>query len=252
MPQPTRPNDANKLIRTFVLKKDTVNMGTLEVGSFNVDKETYDTLSNTTGKATSRIEFLEPPVIGATLKDINWVLFSELTGTSITDVGAATPNLATDIGFPVYDEQVSAVNGGGFTGLGSVVLNSVADGGGTTYTEGTDYEVDTVNGNVILIAAGAITDGATVYVESGTYTTTTGKKIYLKAGKIDTEGAFELVHTCTDGETLTVYLYKANITSGIDLSFQHSPQSTIPVTITGLDDTANHSDDPFGYILIST
>ena len=257
MPTTLRPNKVNKLVNMFNLEIDSggglVNMGTIKAGKSNIGKLIADILSNTSGLPTERLEFLEPPVIEATTLDINWVLWGEMCGLSVTDIGAATPNLATDIGFTMYDDRVASINGGGYYGVANVVLRSAADGGGVAYVEGTDYEIDNVNGTAIIITGGAMTDEQTAYVGAGTYTTTTSKQVNLLATKIDTEALFKLTHTTNDSKSLVLYLWKANITSGLDMTFTVKPDLMgVPIVITGLDDTANHASNPLGYLSLTT
>jgi hypothetical protein len=81
----------------------------------------------------------------------------------------AITNLPTNVGFTVYVDRAVKVCMGYYAGLAAVVLNSAANGTGITYTESTDYAVMDTTGEVVLIETGAIADGATVYIESGTY-----------------------------------------------------------------------------------
>ena len=81
----------------------------------------------------------------------------------------AVTNLPTTIGFAVYNDRPVMVCNGLYSGLAAVVLNSAAAGAGVTYTESTDYAVMDDTGEVVLIETGTIVDGATVYIESGTY-----------------------------------------------------------------------------------
>lgn len=259
MPTLLRPNKVNKLVNMFNLEIDNggglVNMGTIKAGKSNIGKLIADILSNTSGLPTERLEFLEPPVIEATTLDINWVLWGEMLGLTVTDIGAATPALATDIGFKIYSDQNASVNGGGYYGLDSLVLNTAADGGGTTLTEDDDYTVAGVDGTVVCIPTGthSLANDTTVYVESGTYTTTTSKQINLLVTKVDTEALFKLTHTTNDSKSLVLYLWKANITSGLDMTFTVKPDLMgVPIVITGLDDTANHASNPLGYLSLTT
>lgn len=81
----------------------------------------------------------------------------------------AVTNLPTNIGFAVYNDRPVMVCNGLYSGLAAVVLNSAAGGAGVTYAESIDYAVMDNTGEVVLIETGAIADGATVYIESGTY-----------------------------------------------------------------------------------
>jgi len=258
MPSATRPADANKLVRMFNLFIDQgggeANMGTIKAGKGNVGKQMIDILSNTTSLPTSRIEFLEPPLIEATTLDINWTLLGEICGLTVSDITAGTENYATDIGFAIHDTYMVAINGESYTGADSIVLNSAADGGGTTYTKDDDYVVNETTGEVQCIPTGtnSLADGTTVYVESGTYTTVDSKRVNLTTGKINTEGAVRLAHTTTDSKTLTIKMWKANISSPLDLTFvPRDDVMGVPLIFNGLDDTANHASNPLGYLDIT-
>ena len=259
MPTTLRPNKVNKLVNMFNLEinkgEGLVNMGTIKAGKSNIGKLINDILSNTSGLPYERLEFLEPPIIEATTLDINWVLWGEMLGLTVTDIGAATPALATDIGFKIYSDQNAPVNGGGYYGLDSVVLNAAPNGGGQTYVEDDDYTVAGVDGTVVCIPTGtnSLANDTTVYVESGTYTTTTSKQINLLVTKVDTEALFKLTHATNDSKSLVLNLWKANITSGLDMTFVGKPDVMgVPIVITGLDDTANHPDNPLGYLSLTT
>jgi len=89
-------------------------------------------------------------------------------GFSFSSVSAT--NLPTDEGFQVFKDRPSKVCGGNYSGLANLVLNSAANGGGTSYAEGTDFAGMEHTGEVVALGSGGITDGATLYVESGTYT----------------------------------------------------------------------------------
>ncbi len=87
-----------------------------------------------------------------------------------SSVTVVATNLPVTIGFSVYKDRPSKVCDGYYSGLASVVLNSLASGAGITYVEGTDYTVMELTGEVVALEAGAIVSGATLYIESGTYT----------------------------------------------------------------------------------
>jgi len=98
-----------------------------------------------------------------------------------------------------------------------------------------------------------IADGATVYVKSGKYATSASKRILMYQDKIDTENNITLEHTFSDGETLSIYLYKANVTSPLEIQFPFNRTDLVsmPLTITGLIDT-DYDGSEYGYIDITT
>jgi len=256
MPNATRPHKTNKWVRQCTLYINTggddTNLGSVKATKISADKEIIEVLSNTTAAPYQRLEFLEPPIIEVTTLDINWTALGEICGLSVDDVGAGTEDLPTDIGFTVYTGKVASVNGGGYTGLTDLVLNTAADGAGDTLDVNDDYVYDAVNGTVIATGDGAITDEDTVYVESGKYTTVTSKRVNLLATLIDTEALFKVVHVTTDSKTFTFNMWKGNITSPLDLTFvTKGDVMGLPLIIKALDDTTNHATSPFGYLDIT-
>jgi hypothetical protein len=252
----TRPYKTNKTAGGFTIKLDDAVIGDVEEGNIVIGKENIDINNALTSRPKERLEFLLPPVITCTCVDIHWDTLSEILGIAESNISAGTDNYATDVGFTIYDDTMVKINGDSSkSGSDSIVLNSAAGGGGTTYTEDDDYVVDDTRGMVQCIPTGTHTlvDGTTVYVGSGTYTTTASKRILLQQDAIDTEVTVELEHTFSDGETLTIYLYKANVTSDLTINFpfNRTEKVNLPITITGLEDATNDGSE-FGYIDIST
>jgi hypothetical protein len=256
MPNATRPHKTNKTAGGFTLKIGGNLIGDVIEGNIVVGKENIDIMNALVSRPKERLEFLLPPVITCTCVDIQWDTISEIAGIAESTESAGTDNYATDIGFTIYDDTMVHINNDSSkTGSDSIVLNSVADGGGTTYTEDDDYVVDDTRGMVQCIPTGTHTlaDETTVYVGSGTYTTGDSKRILLQHDAIDTEDNITLEHTFSDGETLSVYLYKANVTGdlGVNFPFNRTELVNLPITITGLYDST-HDAEEYGYIDIST
>jgi len=120
-------------------------------------------------------------------------------GYSFSTVSAT--NLPTDQGFQVFKDRPSFVAGGGYSGLDSVVLNTGPDGSGDTKTEGTDYTIMEHTGQVVALEAGSITDGDTLYVESGTYTQYSNVPKGLKLALLkQMANTFHATHVVTEKE----------------------------------------------------
>lgn len=255
MPHATeRPNKVNKTAGGFTLKIGGNLIGDVTDGNISIGKDVIDIMNALISRPKERLEFLQVPVITCTCVDIHWDTMSEILGIAESNVTAGTSNYATDVGFTVYDDTMTYINDDSSkAGAASIVLNAAADGGSTTYTENTDYVVDATNAMVQVIAGGAISDEATVYVESGTYTTADSKRILLYHDKVDTENNITLEHTFSDGETLTIYLYKANVTSPLEIQFPFNRTDLVsmPLIITGLYDS-DYDASEYGYIDITT
>ena len=250
----TRPYKTNKSVGGFTLSIGGNLIGDVIEGNVEIGKDNIDIEDALVSRPKERLEFLQVPVITCTCTDIHWDTMSEILGIAESNVTAGTDNYGTDIGFTIYDDTMVYINNDSSkAGAASIVLNSAADGGGDPYTENTDYIVDAVNAMVQAIPEGGITDEQTVYVASGTYTTQDSKRILLPQDVVDTENNITLAHTFSDGETLTVYLYKANVTSSlaINFPFNRTELINIPLVITGLYDST-HDGSEYGYIDIST
>lgn len=250
----TRPNKANKTAGGFTLKIGGNLIGDVIDGNITYGKEVIDIMDALVSRPKERLEFLLPPVIECTCTDIHWDTMSEILGIAESNVSAGTDNYATDVGFTIYDDTMTYINDDSSkSGAASIVLNSAADGGSTQYTNPEDFILDATRAMVQATSDGDITDEATVYVESGTYTTYDSKRILLYHDLVDTEDNVTLTHTFSDGETLTIYIYAANVTSGLTINFPFNRTDlvNIPLTITGLyDDTYDASE--YGYIDTTT
>jgi hypothetical protein len=259
MPEETRPNIKNMLIRTFNLYYDPGtgerNLGVLEVGKFNCNLESYDFKRNKTGKAFQRLQFLDPPHVEANLKEFNWMLVAEQLGLTIEDINAGTDDLPNNIGWTIYDDKFTSICGGGYRNVSLVVLDDESGGAGVTpFAEWTDFVVDPVNGTVIAVPSGqggGITSGSTIYIKSGKYAIQDAKRIKLTTDRVVNQGVIRLVHPCVDGKDFIVKMWAANFMAGLEIPFAHEPQE-IPIVIDGLDDGDNHSDSPFGYVEFET
>jgi hypothetical protein len=257
MPSATVPHKDNKTVNLFTLTWDGTSIGDVVMGKNNIAKEIYNIQNALYNRTKSRLEFNKEPIIEVTTTDIQYDNLGIALGTSVTDVSAGTSNYATDVGFTVYEATMVHINDDSSKiGAASIVLATAADGEGTTLTEDDDYYVDATRGMVMLDSSGTheVEDESTLYVKSGTYTTTTSKRIYFSENRIDTESSSGvlLTHNYPDQKVMTIYLPKATITSDLDLTFVTEELMKLPLTITGLIDTSQTSGQAFGYIDITT
>lgn len=115
------------------------------------------------------------------------------------------------------DTEVTLGGFGKFASIGTedlsgVTVASASGGGGTTYVEGTDYEIDTVLGLIAAKSGGAIAENATVYV-SGTGSANTDTKVTIGKGDFT---KLALKGNLTDdfnGETVKLYLRMVKLIS---------------------------------------
>ncbi|MFB6088908.1 MAG: hypothetical protein ABEK36_03975 [Candidatus Aenigmatarchaeota archaeon] len=250
MPGATVPHDDNVMVDVFSISVNGQSLGRIQVGSITGEKRIIDIIDGNTNNPVGRKMFYKPLVITGETVDLHWLVIAELSGLSPEDISAGTSAIPTDIGFTVYDDKVSKICGNNYiNGVENVVLNSAANGGGTSYTEGTDYVVQDDEGTVSLIEGGAINDGDTVYVESGNYVTVDSKRIKLKKDELDAEiSAVSVTKDFTDGKTLTIYMYKGHFTNNLEFAFELSDEPMqIPFEITSIQDDT-HAGEEFGYI----
>ena len=255
MPNASLPHKDNKSVNLFTLTWDGTSIGDVVMGNCNIEKEIHDIQNALYNRTKARLEFNKEPIIEVTTTDIQYDNFAILLGTSTTNISAGTSNYATDTGFTIYDDTMTQINDDSSkVGAASIVLNSAADGGGSTYTENTDYVVDETRGMVQAITGGSISDEDTVYVESGTYTTTASKRVYFSENRIDTESSSGvlLTHNYPDQKVMTIYLPKATIVSNTEIPFVVDELMKLPLTIKGLYDSSQSSGQAFGYINITT
>jgi len=126
--------------------------------------------------------------------------------------------------------------------------------------EDDDYVVDEVKGAVQCIPTGTNTlaDGSTVYVESGTYITADSKRIYLGKDPVDCEIANAVLshnfpkNAAGNIETLILKLWKAGVTSDVEIPFGADEHIGLPLTITGLEDSSQAAGQEWGYLDITT
>ena len=260
MPHATIPHKDNKSINLFTFTIDGNSIGDVRVGVPTLPKQVIDILNAKTQNPKQRQMFLKAPVIELTTLDLHWDVFAYLIGVATTDITAGTTALATDIPFIIHEEKMSAINNRSYeSGVSAGVVLSKTEGG-LALVEDDDYVVDEVAAKVQCIPTGTngLTDGSTVYVKSGTYITTASKRIYLGKDPIDCEIANALLthdfpkNAAGNIETLILKLWKAGITSDVEIPFGSDDHIGLPMTITGLEDSSQASGQEWGYLDIST
>jgi len=262
MPNASIPHEDNKSINFFTLTIDGSSIGDVKLGTPRIPKQVLEIMNAKTGNPKKRRVFLKAPVIDVTTLDLHWDVFAWLIGVTESNITAGTADLDKTIAFKVYEDYAVDVNGktyeSGLDKTTGLALASTATSGGIVYTEDTDYAVDYTNSTVILIVGGAIADGGTVYVRTGKYTTTASKRIYIGKDIVDCEIAEVLLthdypkDASGNTESLTIKLYKAGITSDVEIPFGSDDLIGLPLTITGLEDSSQSAGHEWGYVDIST
>ena len=259
MPNASIPHEDNKSINLFDLSIGGNSIGDVKIGVPSLPKAVHEILNARSGNPKKRRIFLKPPIINLTTQDIHWDIFAYLIGVAVSNITAGTTALATDIPFIIHEEKMSAINNRSYeSGVSAGVVLSKTEGG-AALTEDIDYVVDEPAGKVQCIptGAGGVADGSTVYVKSGTYITTASKRIKLQKDIVDCEVANVLLthdfpkNASGNVETLILKLWKADITSDVEIPFGFDDLMGLPMTITGLEDSTQ-AGQQFGYVDITT
>jgi hypothetical protein len=105
-------------------------------------------------------------------------------------IGPLASTVTGNTGDVQFDEEIAAQHGeyveigGVYDITGNYTVEST---GGTTYSEGSDYEINRTDGSVKALSSGTISDGETLvvtgeYTAAGTTTTTVATLVPLFAG----------------------------------------------------------------------
>jgi len=147
-----------------------------------------------------------------------------LSGAESTVTQASTPisnEAHTVIGGRHYQLGYSTSNPGGARNVSSVVVTNVA--GTTTYTAGTDYNVDTALGRLQIIEGGGITDGTVVHVDY-TPEATTWDRVATGANT-ELTGALRVIADNAAGEDRDFYMPSVSL----------QPSGEMPIIAEGTD-----------------
>jgi len=262
MPHASIPHRDNRSINNFEFTIDGNSIGDVRVGIPTLPKQVIDILNSKTNNPKQRQMFLKAPVLELTTLDLHWDVFAWLIGVTESTISAATADLDKTIAFKVYEDYAVNVNKRTYeSGLDTetaLVLASTPTEGGVSYTENTDYATDYTNGTAIVLPAGAIDDGGTVYVRTGKYITAASKRIYLGKDPVDCEIANALLthdfpnNSAGKIQVLTIKLHKADIISDVTIPFGADDHIGLPLTVTGLEDSGQSKGQEWGYVDITT
>lgn len=130
----------------------------------------------------------------------------------------------------------------------SVVVKNSTEA--TTYTENDDYIVDYDTGYVFRNPGGAISTEESCKFKYS-YTPVASKRIDLGKAYVQTYFELEFVHTNpTTLKTTTVHLWKAQASREFALAWDSQNEVKLNPKFIAMDDSDNHPDNPFGYILM--
>lgn len=128
---------------------------------------------------------------------------------------------------------------------GTVTVTS--ETGGTTYNEGTDYNVDYDIGRIQVIVGGEINGGENLLVDY-TFQQASYPAVYPTT-RAKVEGLLRFVGDCTFGFDYEVVFWRVQLMVSGDINFISEEWANIEFTIKGLDDSANHPNNPYGMII---
>jgi hypothetical protein len=170
-----------------------------------------------------------------------------LYGGTMVTTNAGTEAVTDEVVTLVGENWTALLKGHDIDDTQSVTVSSEAGGGGTDYTEGTDYKLDPRKGHIKRIAGGAITDGQTVYVD-WTRKTFDGKKFNIHEN--DEIPVYQVRWTkyLKGNRELVVYSMRASFSIPVELGL--TPGETgewagVPITLAFLYDE-NENLGPFG------
>lgn len=160
---------------------DSVDLRVTSTGGFNTDAITAENLA--------RFLFGESSVVTQ-------------VGSSVTDesITPRIPNAYLQLGR-------SLTNPTGARGVSNVVVSDAAGGGGTTFTEGTDYEVDAQTGVIEILSDSTIAVDTELFVSYDVDTQTRDRVI---SGRNIAEGALQFVEDNVRGEN-KIWLFPRTI-----------------------------------------
>ena len=193
-----------------IIREETIRANGEEIKHFDVSSYPFGTDMTIFGNLDIEIEFIWEEIADIDL----WNVI--LHGGSITSTNAGTQG--------VTDEEV-ILNGTNWTALSyaadfkvdcDVTVSSESAGGGTDYTEGTDFFLDRKTGHIARISGGAISDGATVYVDY-TYNTYDGKYFEIYKDNKPEDYALRLTKPLLNGDNMRVTHSKVNFSTAVEL-----------------------------------
>lgn len=122
--------------------------------------------------------------------------------------------------------------------------------GVTTYTEDTDYTVNYEMGWVKALSTGSISDGETLHVDYDHNALQYPKVVPVKRTPV--VGKLRFVGDPAVGNKLEFVLWRVRINATGDINFITEDWQTIEFEGNAQKDVANHSDEPWGYLLDKT
>ena len=145
----------------------------------------------------------------------------------------------------VVDEVVTVVETGRFYKLAFRQVSTVVvqdDTDTTTYTAGTDYDVDAVTGRLYIIPGGGIAALDVLHVD---YDYAADTSDVVQGGKTSViEGAIRFIPDPSTGPSWEVEVWKVSITPDGELGLIGEQFAAFPIRGKVLDDSVNHPTEP--------
>lgn len=164
-------------------------------------------------------------------------LFFAGTKSTETDAGASyTERISSAVVGGYYDlgDQTATSPAFGFRNVTNVVVTQDPDGTPVVLTEDTDYEVDTAEGVVKILAGGAVTDGDVLDIDFDTVASTT--EVVTTGSAASIEGALKFISDNTRGDNRTYFFPEVELGPSGDFALKsRDTWQEIPVDIEILD-----------------
>lgn len=197
-----------------VIREETIRVNGEEVKHYDVSSYPFGTDMTIFGNLDIEIEFVWEEIANIDLWNVM------LHGGSVSTTNAGTQAVADEPvvmnGSYASGKWNALIFGADFDEDCSVTVSSESGGGGTTYTEDTDYIIDRKGGHIGRVSAGSITDGQTVYVDY-TYKTYDGKYFEMFEDVKPEDHVLRLTKPLLNGDNMRITHGKVNLSSTMEL-----------------------------------
>ena len=197
-----------------IIREETVRVNGEEVKHFDVSSYPFGTDMTIFGNLDIEIEFVWEEIGNIDLWNVM------LHGGTVQTTSSGTQSVVdeallinSDYASGVWNALAYAAD---FDEDCTVTVASESGGGGTTYTEDTDYIIDRKSGHIGRVSGGSITDGQTVYVDY-TYKTYAGKYFEMFVDTKPEDHVLRLTKPLLNGDNMRITHGKVNLSSAMEL-----------------------------------
>lgn len=189
---------------------DPLDMGNVNVLTYGYVAEKHKILDPTRNVTKCTKEFYNALFMRVMLDCHSWEAFQKWLGITASVVGAATPNLPTDVAFtPGKDNIVYLQNelGNVYRGpYAGATFATTPNAGIPDLAEGTDYEFgDTDGGFIVTEADPSGIDGVPIFIQAGTYTTYASREFRFDDTAANTNAIYTYTHNLQNGKVFTIH-----------------------------------------------